>query len=274
MSTVHDVAKAGFGTGTNELYDRARPSYPPEALEFMRSNLSQSKTPLSVVEIGSGTGIFTRALLAHPAWKVLVQTLRAVEPSEGMRSVFLQKTQDPRVSCDEGTFTQTNESDESADVLFIAQAFHWAHPNYDEAMKEIARVLKPDGVAFFIWNMEDRQTGWVAKVRDLYEAYEEDTPQFRLNKWEATFQTPSYLSHFDAPVRFETEWHVPTTITGVQERVLSKSYITQIPPEAKSKLAEEIEATLRESEKAWIQEEAGIFEYPYKTTVIAMKKSN
>lgn len=37
-----------------------------------------------------------------------------------------------------------------------AQAFHWAHPNYDGAMKEIARVLKPDGTAFFIWNMEDR----------------------------------------------------------------------------------------------------------------------
>jgi hypothetical protein len=58
MSLVHDTAKAGFGSGTNELYDRyvpsslyssthadrfrARPTYPPAALSFMRSKLPEN----------------------------------------------------------------------------------------------------------------------------------------------------------------------------------------------------------------------------------------
>ena len=88
----------------------------------MSSKLAQPDTKLNVVEIASGTGIATRAILAHPAWKDRIQTLRAVEPSEGMRSVFLDKIQDLRVSCNEGTFTQTNETDQSADVVIIAQA--------------------------------------------------------------------------------------------------------------------------------------------------------
>ena len=75
-----------------------------------------------------------------------------------MRQTFQEKTQDERVTVSDGTFTATGEPDSSADMVIIAQAFHWAHPDYDGAMKEVARVLKPNGTAFFIWNMEDRSS--------------------------------------------------------------------------------------------------------------------
>lgn len=35
------------------------------------------------------------------------------------------------------------------------QAFHWC-PDYDKAVAEFARVLKPEGIVAFIWNLEDR----------------------------------------------------------------------------------------------------------------------
>ncbi len=35
------------------------------------------------------------------------------------------------------------------------QAFHWC-PDYDKAVAEFARVLKPQGIVAFIWNLEDR----------------------------------------------------------------------------------------------------------------------
>ncbi|KAJ3036562.1 hypothetical protein HK097_003803, partial [Rhizophlyctis rosea] len=138
-----------------------------------------------------------------------------------MRNTFRDKTKDGRVSVREGTFADTGEESGWADALFIAQAFHWAHPNYDATMKEIARVLKPEASAFLVWNLEDRdRAAWVASIRDLYEAYENKTPQFRLNLWEAAFITPSYLSNFHPPERFSTEWIVDTSVEGVRDRVM------------------------------------------------------
>jgi hypothetical protein len=69
-----------------------------------------------------------------------------------------------------------------------------------------------------------------------------------------------------------TEWVIPTTTKGVQDRVLSKSYITILSEEDKGRLCMEIEALLEEENKVWIDESSGIFQYPYKTTVISMTK--
>lgn len=71
--------------------------------------------------IGSGTGIFTRALLAHPKWRDSIAKLKAIEPSEGMRSHFSKSVTDGRVSISEGTFDNTGVEDGWADLIVIAQ---------------------------------------------------------------------------------------------------------------------------------------------------------
>jgi len=71
--------------------------------------------------IGSGTGIFTRALLAHAKWNPLIRELRAIEPSEGMREVFSRTVKDDRVTVSEGTFQSTGVEDGWADVVVSAQ---------------------------------------------------------------------------------------------------------------------------------------------------------
>ena len=71
--------------------------------------------------IGSGTGIFTRALLAHVQWNAAIKQIKAIEPSEGMRSVFSQQVKDDRVIVAEGTFTATGIADNWADLVVIAQ---------------------------------------------------------------------------------------------------------------------------------------------------------
>jgi hypothetical protein len=117
-----------------------------------------------------------------------------------------------------------------------------------------------------------RDTRWVAAVRDYYEVYEKGSPQFRLNLWEAAFQTPSYVSAFHAPERFTAEWVMPTTKSAVQDRVLSKSYITMISEEEKEVLKRNIDEALEKEEPVWIDRSNGVFEYPYKTTVVSMTK--
>ena len=71
--------------------------------------------------IGSGTGIFTRALLAHSQWNAAIKQIKAIEPSEGMRSIFSQQVKDDRVTVAEGTFIATGIADGWADLVVIAQ---------------------------------------------------------------------------------------------------------------------------------------------------------
>jgi phospholipid N-methyltransferase len=71
--------------------------------------------------IGSGTGIFTRALLKHPEWANDIAALRAVEPSDGMRQVFNETVKDERALSVNGTFDTTGIESGWADVVIIAQ---------------------------------------------------------------------------------------------------------------------------------------------------------
>lgn len=47
---VHQMAKLGFGSGTNDHYDNARPSYPQEALAALYTSIPKTEEPLKIVE--------------------------------------------------------------------------------------------------------------------------------------------------------------------------------------------------------------------------------
>jgi SAM-dependent methyltransferase len=192
-TTGQQTERTSINFGLTTVLTSARPSYPSEALKYIRQEVAaQVSGPINVVEyvscifchkalgqsfcrIGSGTGIFTRAFLAHPSWESTIEKLTAVEPSEGMRAVFDKFVRDERVSCQEGSFVNTGIPDHSADLVVVAQvrgslylnphvsqcrshpfqAFHWC-PDYDAAAAEFSRILKPHGLVALIWNLEDR----------------------------------------------------------------------------------------------------------------------
>ncbi|KAF8625795.1 hypothetical protein AX15_005182 [Amanita polypyramis BW_CC] len=273
MSHIHRIAQNGFSTGTNDLYHRARPSYIPAAIAHIRDTV-RSVPPLNVVEIGSGTGIFTQALLAHPGWSTAIKELVAVEPSQGMRDTFSKNITDDRVTVKEGTFDQTGIENEWADLVVVAQAFHWC-PDYDRASAEFARILKPTGMVAFIWNLEDRDRArWVAQLRDRIESHEAGTPQFRLMQWRQAFETASYQNLFEKPI--EKIWAVvfPTTVDLAVARACSKSYISVLEEGEKAKVVKEVtEIVERGEDRVWIDEGAGIFEYPYRTWLVLADKA-
>ncbi|KAJ7774559.1 S-adenosyl-L-methionine-dependent methyltransferase [Mycena maculata] len=270
--SVHSIAKSGFGIG-NDLYDRVRPSYHSSALSHIR-NAVKVTPPINVVEIGAGSGIFTRAFLAHPEWAPAIKELRAFEPSEGMRDVFSKAVSDERVSIAEGTFQQTTTEDGWADLVVVAQAFHWC-PDYARASEEFGRLLKPGGVLALIWNLEDRDAAkWVANVRDRIEVYENGTPQYRLGLWRQAFDTPTYQKAFESPQEYSTGLYaLSATVDTVVDRACSKSYIAILPEDEKSKVRKDLAVMLENDlEKVWINESEGFFEYPYKTTVVIARK--
>ncbi|KAJ8462808.1 hypothetical protein ONZ45_g17803 [Pleurotus djamor] len=265
---VHVLAATGFGKGTNELYDKARPSYQPYVLTALRQAV-KGHQPLNIVEIGAGTGIFTRAMLAHEDWASSIGVIKAIEPSEGMREQFTKTVVDPRVTVAEGSFDTTHVDDGFADLIVIAQAFHWC-PDFDRAAAEFARILKPDGVLAMVWNLEDRDAAkWVAQLRDRIEPHEQGSPQFRLGLWRQVFDTPSYMKFFEPHQEKTWDYTIPTDHSGVVNRAYSKSYIAVLSDDDKASVKQDIEAIVTKGEELkWIDQEVGTFEYPYKVLLV------
>ena len=137
-----------FGAAA-DLYDSSRPSYPPEAVRWMLG-----AAPLRVVDLGAGTGIFSR-LVASLGHEVV-----AVEPDDGMRARLAETS--PGVTVLAGSAEAVPLPASSVDAVVAAQAYHWF--DNDEARLEIARLLKPGGVFAPIWNIRDERVGWVAAL--------------------------------------------------------------------------------------------------------------
>jgi len=196
-----------------------------------------------------------------------------VEPSEGMRETFSTRVQDPRVSTYEGTFERTGVEAGWADLVVIAQAWHWC-PDFGAAMAEISRSLKPKGVAAFIWNLEDREAAqWVQELRDTYEQFEGGTPQYRLGLWRQTFETDGYKANFEPPAELHWKRSIEATEESAINRVLSKSYIAVLSDEDRAKVIARLrEIVQRGAGKFWVDEAKGIFRYPYQTDLVIMKK--
>jgi len=191
-----------------------------------------------------------------------------------MRMQFEATIHDDRVSCREGTFDTTHVEDDWADIVVVAQAWHWC-PDFEQALQEIARVLKPDGIAVLIWNLEDLGTKWVARNRELYEQYEGGTPQFRLGLWRRMFETRAFKELFNPQEEREVTWIFPVDLEGAVNRVFTKSYIAILPDEEKAQLRDEISANVHHGEgRKWIDQSRGIFEYPHKNLVVIVRRKN
>jgi ubiquinone/menaquinone biosynthesis C-methylase UbiE len=133
-------------------YARSRPGYPAAAVEW----LTGSK-PADVVDLGAGTGKLTAALVA------LGHRVVAVEPLAEMRARLELTVSGVRALA--GTAEAMPLPEASADVVTVAQAFHWF--DHAAALREIARVLRPGGRIALVWNVRDETESWVHEMNEV-----------------------------------------------------------------------------------------------------------
>ncbi|OBH21389.1 class I SAM-dependent methyltransferase [Mycobacterium sp. E3247] len=147
-----------FGSIADD-YDGFRPRPPEEAVDW----LVPPRCAVAV-DLGAGTGLFTRALISRAA------TVIAVEPDARMRAVLTERS--PEVRAVEGTGESIPLPDASVDAVFVSSAWHWMDPQ--RAVPEIGRVLRDHGRFGLIWTSRDREVDWVRNL-DLLPG--EETPE-------------------------------------------------------------------------------------------------
>jgi SAM-dependent methyltransferase len=118
------------------VYDRYRPAPSREVFEVLTT--VAGGRPGLVVDLGSGTGLSTRA------WAPWAGEVVGVEANP--RMVEQARTAAPLVNVRyvEAYATETGVPDGAADVVTSFQAFHWMEPQ--PALAEAARILRPRGV--------------------------------------------------------------------------------------------------------------------------------
>jgi SAM-dependent methyltransferase len=158
-----EAKRTSFGAVASE-YERARPSYPEAAVDWLVPAGARE-----VADVGAGTGKLTRALLARGL------AVTAVEPSPGMRETLA--TALPGVTAVDGAAEALPLADDSLDLLTYGQAWHWVEEG--AALAEAARVLRPGGTLACIWNLRDDDSGWMRDLAVLIEGFGRDAMAYR-----------------------------------------------------------------------------------------------
>lgn len=221
-AAVHEVAEQGFSSVVAD-YERARPSYPPEAVAWLVENLRIGPSS-TVADVAAGTGKLTR-LLRHATDRLV-----AIEPVAAMRDELARQC--PRVRVMAATAECLPFADESLHAVTVAQAFHWF--DADAALDELHRAVNPGGRIGLVWNVRDRSVAWVDRLWSIMDRVEKRAPWRDHDNWRESFPThPGFtelvteefwhehaLPRADVLARFASVSHVAVLPDRERERVL------------------------------------------------------
>lgn len=229
MTDVHTSASTGY-TAQSDTYARGRPDYPEQLKAWLTNEVGISPAT-TVVEIGAGTGKFTRLL------QTLQPTVIAIEPVAAMRAQFSAKLPDTRIL--DGTAQHLPLPDASASVILCAQAFHWFANA--EALAEFHRVLAPGGRLALVWNVRDESIDWVAELTRIVNPYEGDTPRFHTGQWRNAFDG-RYFSEPRLSSFAHTHEGSPQAV--IIDRNLSVSFIAALDDAEKAKVSTRLQSLI------------------------------
>ena len=219
MSGLTQTRAASFGAAA-AAYERARPSYPEAAIDWLLPHGARR-----ILDLGAGTGKLTRHLQARGLDVV------AVEPSEGMRAQLSHGLPDVPVLA--GSAEQIPLKDASVDAVVVGQAWHWFDPA--RAVPEVARVLKPGGALGLIWNIRDRRDPWMDAFSGLEPEHDNS---------EADSENPRIGPPFGPIERFDLPWRQSTTPAALIDLLASRSYVIVLPQAERAALMAKVRCFL------------------------------
>lgn len=213
--TVHPEAAAGFGRAV-DAYERGRPGYPAEMLDWLRDRLAIGAGQ-RILDLAAGTGKLTRALLPTGA------TLVATDPVHAML-LRLRDVTDGIVPTVAATAQALPFADGAVDAVVVAQGFHWF--DTDAALAEMTRVLAPGGAIALVWNVRTPDDPLQARISTIIEPHRGDTPSHTTGRWR---QVVDESARVDLTASHTVSHVVATDVDGLVDRILSISFVAALP---------------------------------------------
>jgi SAM-dependent methyltransferase len=230
---LHDLVSSL--EGAQELYARARPPYPPEVIEALVTGIGV-EPGARVLDLGAGTGLLTRPLIAA-GYDVV-----AVEPLDGMRSSL------GAVAGAENVLAGTAEAiplpAQSVDAIVCGDAYHWFDP--DRAPAELHRVLRPGGGVGLAWRWPDSadEEHWVRRLVRLLAEVRPEHPGFTEDRG-----TDGLARHggFEPVRRRRLTVAFTTDAAGLGEYISSLTYVASLPSERREQLLASVRSLVGEA---------------------------
>ena len=140
-----------FGEVATE-YERVRPGYPEALVDEV---LAYAPSQPTALDIGAGTGTATVAFADRGL------RITALEPDPAMAVVLRQRVAGLAVNIAMASL-ETYQPEETYDLVYSAQAFHWTAP--DTRWARTAAALRPGGALALFWN-HDRVADPVVRAK-------------------------------------------------------------------------------------------------------------
>ena len=140
-------------------YDNFRPKY-SDNLTILLHNKLLACADIVGIDVGAGTGIWTRQLFNALRWKELF----AIEPCSELLEYGKTLNKSSNLIWRDGVAESLPFESHVADLITVASTFNWL--DQEKALQEAWRVLKKDGLICLIWNPIDKN----------------DTPELRITE--------------------------------------------------------------------------------------------
>ena len=125
-------------------YEAGRPDYPSFVYDELRDNCGL--TPgARVLEVGPGTGIVTRRLLAAGAEVV------AVEPDPSLAAYLRKANTNEHLQIIGSSLEDVEIDDATFDLAIAATSFHWV--DQEVGLRKLGRVIRPGGWITLWWTL-------------------------------------------------------------------------------------------------------------------------
>jgi SAM-dependent methyltransferase len=215
-----DVAES-FGADAAR-YDRARPDYPAELIEFIVAAAPGRR----LLDVGIGTGIAARQFEAAGC------TVLGVEPDERMADLARAGGAEVEVT----TFENWEPRGRTFDAVVAAQAWHWVDPPTGAA--KAAGVLRPGSRLTVFWNVFQPPPEVATILADTYRRFVPESPAFfdrpAIDLYQHMTETAAHGmtqgGAFHTPEQWRTTWSRDYTRAELLEMLPTTGGMTRLPP--------------------------------------------